>query len=60
MQKADQAKAGKLKVSEDWLKRAEAAMTVEPSLVKSLTQYTTQGSDVLAARRGIAELMEGP
>ena len=58
-QKFDQVKAGKRKVPEDWLKRAEAAMTVEPSLVKSLTQYTTQGGDVLAARRAIAELLEG-
>lgn len=56
-QKYDEIKTGKRKASADWSKRAEAAMAVDSSLVKSLTHYTTQGNDVLAARRAIAQLL---
>jgi len=52
-------KAGKRKASPDWLKRAEAALAVDPSLVASLTKYSTRGSDLLAARRAIAQLLTG-
>jgi hypothetical protein len=52
-----EAKAGKRRASADWLKRAEAALAVDASLVASLTKYSTNGSDLLAARRAIAQLL---
>lgn len=51
------AKAGKRKASPDWLKRAEAALAVDPTLVATLTKYSTRGSDLLAARRALAQLL---
>jgi hypothetical protein len=39
------------------MKRAEAALAVEPAVVRSLTEYTTDGAAVLAARRAVAELL---
>jgi len=39
------------------MQRAEAALAVDPSLVGSLTKYSTNGADVLAARRAIAQLL---
>ena len=52
-------KAGKRRASAAWLKRAEAALAVNPALVRTLTDYTTDGSAVLAARRELAELLMG-
>ena len=51
------AKRGQPTASADWIGRAEAALAVEPSLVRSLTEYSTRGDDLLAARRAIAQLL---
>jgi hypothetical protein len=56
-QRYDQARAGTTRMSGDWLKRAQAALAVDAALVGSLTRYTTAGSDILAARRVIAQLL---
>ncbi len=44
-------------VNPDWIRRAEAALAVDPRLVRSLNDYTTDGSRVLAARREVAGLL---
>ncbi len=56
-QAVGEAKAGRRPASEEWLKRAEAALAVDPALVASLTAYSTRGADLLAARRAIARLL---
>jgi hypothetical protein len=53
-QKVADVKAGRRTASAEWLKRAEQLLAVDPELVRSLTQYTTDGSRVLAARRAVA------
>ncbi|NQT52865.1 DUF4091 domain-containing protein [bacterium] len=40
-----------------WMARAQAALAVPDSVVRTLTDYTTDGARVLAARRAIAELL---
>ena len=54
----DAATKGRLRADARWLNRAEAALAVDSKLVKSLTEYSTDGADVLAARREIAQLLE--
>ena len=54
-----EARTGRRPASPDWLRRAEAALAVDPALVSSLTKYSTNGSDLIAARRTIAELLTG-
>lgn len=54
----DAATSGKLRVDADWLNRAEAALAVNAGLVKSLTEYSTDGADILSARSEIAALLE--
>jgi len=51
------AKRGEPPRAADWLRRAEQALAVDPALVRSLTEYSTRGDDLLAARRAIAELL---
>ena len=51
------AKRGEQPASADWQRCAEAALRVDPALVRSLTEYSTRGDDVLAARRAIAVLL---
>jgi hypothetical protein len=51
------AKRGERSASADWLHRAEDALAVDPALVRSLTEYSTHGEDILAARRAIAALL---
>jgi hypothetical protein len=50
-------KAGKRRASPGWLARAESALAVDPSLVRTLTEYSTDGARLLAARREIAGLL---
>jgi len=52
-------RAGKRRAPADWLKRAETALAVHPSLVRTLTDYSTDGADLLAGRRAIARLLTG-
>ena len=56
-QAVKEATAGRRRASADWLKRAQAALAVSPSLVRTLTEYSTDGARVLAARRAIAGLI---
>jgi hypothetical protein len=56
-QKVGEVKAGRRAAKPDWLKRAEQLLAVDPELVRSLTQYTTDGSRVLAARRAVADAL---
>jgi hypothetical protein len=53
----DKAKGGARSATPDWLRRAEAALAVDPALVRSLTEYSTRGDDILKARREIAALL---
>jgi len=53
-----EAEAGKRLASPDWLARAKAALAVDPSLVRSLTEFSTDGAKLLAARREIARLLQ--
>jgi hypothetical protein len=53
-QKIADVKAGRRAAPADWIKRAEPLLAVDPALVRSLTQYATDGSRVLAARRAVA------
>ena len=50
-------RAGKRPASNDWLKRAEAALAVDASVVETSSKYTKDGAAVLAARREIARLL---
>jgi hypothetical protein len=52
-----EAKASKRPASPDWLARAKSALDVDPSLVRTLTAYSTDGAALLAARRAIARLL---
>jgi hypothetical protein len=52
-----EAEAGKRPASPEWLARAKAALAVDPSLVRSLTEFSTDGGKLLAARREIARLL---
>jgi hypothetical protein len=54
------ARRGQRPASADWLRRAEAALAVDPALVRSLTEYSTRGDDLIAARREIAALLGAP
>ncbi len=51
-------KRNKLQVNQDWLKQAEAALVVDSSLVKTVTNYSREGKDLLDARRQVAKLLE--
>ena len=44
-------------VDRAWMARAQAALAVPDSVVRTLTDYTTDGARVLAARRAIAQLL---
>ncbi len=52
-------KRGERPASADWIRRAEEALAVDSGLVRSLTEYSSRGEDLLAARRKIAALLGG-
>jgi hypothetical protein len=52
-----EARTGKGKRPAEWLKRAEAALVVDPALVRSLRSYSTDGSKLLSARRAIGQVL---
>jgi hypothetical protein len=56
-ERLDKVKRGERTASADWLRRAEAALAVNPALVRSLTEYSTRGGDLLTKRRAIAALL---
>jgi hypothetical protein len=53
----DRVKRGEQPASAEWQRQAESALAVPPALVRSLTEYSTRGDDLLAFRRTIAELL---
>jgi hypothetical protein len=56
-QAVHEAEAGRRRVSRAWLRRARAALEVDVNLVRSLTEYSVDGSDALAVRRELARLL---
>ena len=46
-------------IDQAWMARATAALAVDPAVVRTLTDYSTHGADILATRRAIAQLLAG-
>ena len=44
-------------IDQPWMARATAALAVDPAVVRTLTDYSTHGADLLAVRREIAKLL---
>lgn len=49
---------GRKNCPKGWLARAQKVIAIPESVVKSLTEYSHVGSDVLSVRQEIAELLE--
>ena len=56
-ERLEKARNGTQPASLKWQRQAEAALAVDPALVRSLTEYSTRGEDLLKSRRTIARLL---
>ncbi len=54
----DLVKQGKKKCPEGWLAEAQEVIAIPDNVVKSLTEYSRKGSDVIEVRNKIAKLIE--